>query len=81
MLFRSWLSPQGEFVQSARGMFDKTAEFVLHKTSERLKSERWILLDKLGNEPYYTPRNLVTKKQYDWLKKHGYETVDMEDLE
>ena len=79
--YTGWLSPNGEFVQSARNMFENTAEFIIGKTPERLKSERWLRLDKLSNEPYYTPRNLVTKKQYDWLKEHGYETVDMEDIE
>lgn len=79
--FSGWLSPDGEFVQSARGMFENTAVYIIGQSMEQLKNERWIRLDKLGKDPYYTPRNLVTKKQYDWLKEHGYETVDMENIE
>jgi hypothetical protein len=79
--YTGWLSPNGEFVQSARNMFENTANFIIGKSPERLKSEKWLRLDRLGKDPYFTPRNLVTRKQYHWLKEHDYEGVDMEDFE
>ncbi len=79
--FTGWLSPDAEFVQSVRGGFENTAEYILGMSQDELKRKRWIRLDKLSNEPYYTPRNPVTKKQFDWLKEHGYGTFDPEDIE
>jgi hypothetical protein len=79
--YHGWLSPNGEFVQSSRDMMFNTAEYIIGKSPDELKKDGWLKLELLGKEPYYTPRNLVTKKQYDWLKSKGYETVDMEDVE
>ena len=79
--FTGWLSPKGEFVQSARGKLNDTAEFIIGKEPEYLKSHGWLRLEKLDRAPYFTPRNLLTKQQYHWLEAHGYKTYGMEDIE
>lgn len=79
--YSGWLSPKGEFIQSERGKYEDTANFILGKDSEQLIREGWLKLEKLGGQPYYYPRRLVNKKQYDWLVDKGYKTVDAEELE
>ena len=79
--YSGWLSPDGDFIQSADNMYENTADYIIGKSSDELKREGWLQLRKMDKKPYYTPRKLVTKKQFDWLKSKGYETVDMEDIE
>jgi hypothetical protein len=68
-----WLSKDGEFIQSARNKIENTAEFILGKSEDQLKKEGWLRLCKIGKDPYFTPRKMITKKQFDWLKDKGYE--------
>lgn len=79
--YSGWLSPNGEFVQSARNMYDNTAEFIIGKEPDELKREGWLRLERYEREPYYTPRKFVTKQQYHWLEKYGYTVYGIEDME
>ena len=79
--YYGWLSPNGEFVQSSRDMLYNTAEYIIGKSPDQLKKEGWLKLELFGKEPYYTPRKLVTKQQYEYLVDKGFQGTDMEDFE
>jgi hypothetical protein len=78
--YSGWLSPNGEFVQSTRHMYENTAQFIIGKDLEELKRAGWLKLERYENTPYFTPRKLVTKQQYEWLKDKGYQGINMEEL-